>query len=306
MNRFHFSDPDMRNLRMFIAIVEYGGPLAAATELNLSLPMLSRALAGLETRFGVRLCNRGRAGFQITPQGQEVYAAAMRLIANVGEFEHSIYDVARAVRGKIRIGIIDNMLSNSSASVHRSIGRFIRRYPDIFVELSTLQKPTIESSVREGSIDIGITGDPAFFKSLQYEQFSAEQHYLYVAPDCAAARQLGSGATLADVPYVRRRYKAPAFEEFEKRHGLRATATAGSLETAAILVAAGAGLGILPSHYVNSMPHIGLKVVPLPDTPVSTVLFLVHRNDAIESPIMSEFISFVVASEQSRHGRKLA
>lgn len=293
MNRFHFSDPDMRNLRMFIAIIEYGGPLAAANELNVSLPMLSRSLAALETRFGVRLCNRGRAGFQITPQGREVYAAAMRLIANIGEFEHSIYDVARAVRGKIRIGIIDNMLSNSSASIHRSISRFIRRYPDIFFELSTLQKPTIESSVREGSIDIGITGDPVFFKSLQYVPFSVEQHYLYVASDSLAAQHLGSGTMLADIPYVRRRYKAPAFEEFEKRHGLRATATAGSLETAAILVAAGAGLGILPSHYVNSMPHIGVGVVPLPDTPVTTVLYAVYRNEANDSPIMSAFINSV-------------
>lgn len=295
MNRFHFSDPDMRNLRMFIAIVEYGGPLAAATELNLSLPMLSRALAALETRFAVRLCNRGRAGFQITPQGQEVYAAAMRLVANIGEFEHSIYDVARAVRGKIRVGIIDNMLSNPEASIHRSIARFIKRYPDIFFEISTLQKPMIESSVREGSIDVGITGDPAFFKSLRYAQFSDEKHFLYVAPGSATAHQLASGSTLADVPYVRRRYKAPAFEEFEKRHGLRATATAGSLETAAMLVAAGAGLGVLPSHYVNSVPYVGLKVVPLPDTPVVTLLFVVHRGDAGDSPIVAEFISLVTS-----------
>jgi len=295
MNRFHFSDPDMRNLRMFIAIVEYGGPLAASTELNLSLPMLSRSLAALETRFGVRLCNRGRAGFQITPEGQEVYAAAMRLVANVGEFEHSIYDIARAVRGKIRIGIIDNMLSNSNASVHQAIARFIKRYPDIFLEISTLPKPTIESSVREGSIDVGITGDPSFFKSLQYTQFADEKHFLYLAPGSVADRQLGSGYSLADVAYVRRRYKAPAFEEFEKRHGLRATATAGSLETAAILVAAGVGLGILPSHYVNSVQHVGLKIVPLPDTPVATLQFVVYRPDASDSPIVSEFISAVAA-----------
>lgn len=300
MHRLQLAGLDMRHLRLFIDIVEFGGLSAAATELNISLVSLSRALSSLETRFGVKLCSRGRAGFSITPHGREVYAAAQSLFSNVGEFELSIYNVARAVRGRIRVGIIDNMLSNPGPTIHASIGAFIRKYPDIFLELTILPKPKIESAVREASIDVGVTGDPFFFKSLNYVQFADEVHYVYVASNSVAAARLREGAKLSEVPYVRRRYKAPAFEVLEKRHQLRATATAGSLEAATILVAAGAGIGILPSHYVACMPHIGVEIVPVAETPFHTQLYAVH--DAGGAPIVAEFVNFLEHHEDYARG----
>jgi DNA-binding transcriptional LysR family regulator len=300
--RLRLSDPDLRDLRAFASAVEYGGITAAATELNQSLTSLSRSITALETRFRIKLCTRGRTGFSLTPHGREVYAAAQGLFGHIAEFEHSIHNVARAARGKIRVGLIDNLLSNPSSALHTSIGRFIQAHPDIYFELSVLPKPAVEGAVREGSIDVGITGDPVFFKSLSYTELSDEVHQLYVAKGSPAARQIANGERLTRVPYVRRRYKAPAFEAIEQHYELRATATAGSLEAATLLVAAGAGIGILPSHYVGRMPHLNLEIVPIPESPMSTRLYLVSR-DSGDSLIATEFISHL-ASGANAHKEK--
>ena len=63
---------DLRLLRLFMTIVEAGGFSAAQSELNLSLSTISTHFADLETRLGLRLCRRGRSGFQLTPEGQAV------------------------------------------------------------------------------------------------------------------------------------------------------------------------------------------------------------------------------------------
>jgi DNA-binding transcriptional LysR family regulator len=290
MYRVRLSDADLRRLRAFNAVVEYGGLSAAATEVGIGLASLSRSLSALEERFGVKLCSRGRGGFRLTEQGREVYAAAQALISNVSEFEHSIFNVARAVRGKIRLGIIDNTLSNPASAIHTAIGIFTRRYPDIYLELTILPKPRIESSVREASIDVGITGDPVFFKSLSYKKFSEEHHYLYAAAGSMPALLVKEGARLADVPYVKRRYRTGVFEDLEKRYELRAIATAGSLEAVAILVAAGVGIGILPAHYVNTLPHAIFEIVPTSVMPITTSFYVLHRADAGEAPIVAEFV----------------
>jgi DNA-binding transcriptional LysR family regulator len=294
------SDTDLRHLRAFASVVEYGGLSAAARELNQSLASLSRSITALESRFRVKLCTRGRSGFAVTPQGREVYGATQGLFANVLEFEHTVQNVARAVRGKIRVGLIDNLLSNPASAIHLSIGTFIRAHPDIYFELSILPKPAIESAVREDSVDIGVTGDPLFFKSLTYTEFSTESHQMYVAAGSATARQLAAGERLGRVPYVRRRYKAPAFEIIEKRYELRATATASSLEAATMLVAAGAGIGILPTHYVARLPHLDLKIVPIPESPIMTQLYVVSRGN--DSAIANEFIACLVAGAARAHG----
>lgn len=288
--RPRLSDPDLRDLRAFASVVEFGGITAAANELNQPLTSLSRSISALETRFRIKLCTRGRSGFALTPYGREVYAAAQGLFSHVSEFEHSIHDVARAARGKIRVGLIDNLLSNPSSALHMSIGRFIQSHPDLYFELSILPKPAVEAAVREGSIDVGVTGDPVFFKSLSYTDLSDEIHQLYVAKNSPAARQIANGERLTRVPYVRRRYKAPAFESIERHYELRATATASSLEAATLLVAAGAGIGILPSHYVSRMPHLNLEIVPIPESPMSTRLYVVGRGSG-DSAIATEFIS---------------
>ena len=77
------ADMDLRLLQVFKSVVECGGLSAAELELNIGTSTVSRHLKDLETRLGLRLCRRGRAGFALTLEGQRVYDETLRLLAGV-------------------------------------------------------------------------------------------------------------------------------------------------------------------------------------------------------------------------------
>ena len=66
------SDLDLRLLRVFQAVAECRGLAAAELRLGITRSTISTYLADLETRMGVRLCERGRGGFELTEDGQRV------------------------------------------------------------------------------------------------------------------------------------------------------------------------------------------------------------------------------------------
>src|SRR5688572_30519123 len=91
----YLDDIDLRLLRIFATIVECGGVTAAEPALNMANSTLSTHLATLEGRLGVRLCQRGRAGFGLTTAGERVYQAARRMFHSVEEFNDAVH-AARA------------------------------------------------------------------------------------------------------------------------------------------------------------------------------------------------------------------
>ncbi len=63
------SDTDLRLLKIYRKVVECGGFSAAEIALQISRAAISMAMNDLETRLGLRLCQRGRGGFALTEEG---------------------------------------------------------------------------------------------------------------------------------------------------------------------------------------------------------------------------------------------
>ena len=79
-------DADLRMLRIFVTIADCGGFSAAQSVLNIGQSTISEYISRLETRIGVRLCERGRSGFRLTEEGERVYISAQRLLLAVEGF----------------------------------------------------------------------------------------------------------------------------------------------------------------------------------------------------------------------------
>src|SRR5580693_4918345 len=118
------SDGDIRLLRVFCAVVRCGGFAAAESELQLGLPSISRYIKSLETRLGVRLCRRGRAGFSLTEQGRIVYASGLKLIGDIERFEGDIRSMHSDLSGTLNIGIIDTLITSKDLRIPELLGSF--------------------------------------------------------------------------------------------------------------------------------------------------------------------------------------
>src|SRR5260370_15251094 len=75
------------DMTVFVRIVEAGSLSGAARHLGLSLAVVSRPLARLEARLGVRLANRTTRTLSLTAEGSAFHARCVRILADVGEAE---------------------------------------------------------------------------------------------------------------------------------------------------------------------------------------------------------------------------
>ncbi|NNL99173.1 MAG: LysR family transcriptional regulator, partial [Gammaproteobacteria bacterium] len=115
------ADVDIRLLRVFRAVAESGGLAAAESELNIGRSTISRHLNDLEARLGVTLCSRGRAGFALTGEGDVIYRAALRLLANIETFRSEVNEVRQQIAGHLTLAFFDKTATNPAAQIGAAI-----------------------------------------------------------------------------------------------------------------------------------------------------------------------------------------
>lgn len=92
-------------------------------------------MAALETRLGMRLCQRGRIGFRLTDTGKRVYAAAQQLFSAHADFQAEIGRLRGQLLGSLHIGVMENTATNPKARIHQAIARFMRRDHAVHITL---------------------------------------------------------------------------------------------------------------------------------------------------------------------------
>jgi LysR family transcriptional regulator, transcriptional activator for bauABCD operon len=253
------TDLDLRLLRVFKAIVEERGLKAAQAALGVGLPTISKQLSDLEGRFGVRLCQRGRQRFELTPEGEIIYNAVIALFAGLDSFESEVAQVRRGLRGEIRIGVMDNTISDPRSPLVGALGALgAPEGSNLHLRLSVLDPESIELRVLDGRLDIGIV--PIYKKrpGLEYRTIYREQSLLY----CGRAHPLFDAETDPEPAVL----KTFAFVEHAYVNGLGVEgfstpvmtgATAWQVEAVAILIMTGRFLGYLPEHYAKPLLRDG-------------------------------------------------
>lgn len=262
------SDNDLRLLRVFRAVVQCGGFSAAELELNINRSTISRHIKDLETRLGVTLCRRGRAGFALTPEGEQVFDSATRIMAAMEEFQHDVDALHQQLTGTLSIAIFDKTASNPACHIDRAFAEFDREAPEVRPEIHVEPINAIERGVMEGRFQLGIIPNHRPSASLDYYPLFDEQMYLYCAADhplfTAGEHTLGAD-DVRRARYVGIGYHSPNMET-SRQLGLQRHATAHDQEAVAHLVLSGRYLGYLPEHYAEGFVARGMMRPLLPDT----------------------------------------
>jgi DNA-binding transcriptional LysR family regulator len=138
----------------FVGAVERGGFSAAARALKVTPSALSKAIARLETRLGVRLLRRTTRSLALTPEGEAYYARARRIVADIHEAENEVAGFRARPRGLLKI-------NTGNAFGYRqlmpALPEFLARHPDLKVQLSFADKRV---DLIESGEDVAVrTGD---------------------------------------------------------------------------------------------------------------------------------------------------
>ncbi|MDD2844327.1 MAG: LysR family transcriptional regulator [Rhodoferax sp.] len=256
------SDMDIRLLRVFKTVVDCGGMAAAELELNIGTSTVSRHIKDLETRLGLSLCRRGRAGFALTPEGDQIYAETLRLLAGVDAFRSRVDEIHQRMGGELHIAVFDKTASNPQAHIGDAIRRFVQQAPDVRLHLHVAPLNAIERGVLDGQFQVGIIPGHRSSAVLTYEELFTETMYLYasashplVAPT-AQRQQPQNWEALQDHAFAGLGYHSPNME-LTQQVKLSRSATGYDQESIATLILSGCFLGFLPDHYAEPFVRQG-------------------------------------------------
>ena len=137
-------------LSFFVQLIKSGSLAATARELNLTPPAVSKRLARLEQRLGVRLLNRTTRSISLTAEGELYLTNAQRILGEIEEMERQVSSRRAEPRGLLRINA---PLGFGRTHISVAISSFVKRYPDVEVQLHLTDRPM---NLPDDSIDVAI------------------------------------------------------------------------------------------------------------------------------------------------------
>jgi DNA-binding transcriptional LysR family regulator len=253
------SDMDLRLLRVFRTVVDCGGMAAAELELNIGTSTVSRHIKDLETRLGLTLCRRGRAGFALTAEGEQIYAQSAQLLSATEAFRSGVDEIHQRMGGQLQVAVFDKTASNPACRIAQSIALFIEQAPDVSLNLHVSTLNGIERGVLDGQFQIGIIPGHRSSDTLEYTRLFDESMLLY----CGVGHTLfAADAPGLDWDSLRKHafaglgYHSPNMEISQAQRMAR-SATGFDQESIATLILSGKFLGFLPIHYAQSFVAAG-------------------------------------------------
>jgi DNA-binding transcriptional LysR family regulator len=147
--------PRLREMEMFIRVVETGSFSTAARVLNLGQPTISKTIAGLEERLGIRLLARSTRKLTPTEAGVAFYERALRAVTEANEAEAAARGVGAGLEGRLRISVA---VTFSRLHLVPRLGDFLNAHPKLQLELVMDDRPrdlvaeNIDVALRMGAL----------------------------------------------------------------------------------------------------------------------------------------------------------
>ncbi len=296
------SNIDIKQLRIFLAVVECNGFTAAEGVLGISQPTISTHIADLESRLKFKICQRGRSGFELTPKGEELYKSALKLVDAVAEFEDVSTSLKGVISGRLRLGLIDNLISDPHCPILQALELFKNANYKPRITIDVLSPADIEYSVAAGRLDIGVSIAEKCLPTLKYTPLYTETDSLY----CHFEHPL---AQIKDVDFLKKEIEiAPkVIRSFLNHadfflvssHEESVKATVKNIEAAAFLILSGGHVGFLPRHYAQKWVRDGNMVELLPDEYTRTSeIVLIEPDKKMKRPhVVNEFVKNLLGKQ---------
>ncbi|HCN63719.1 MAG TPA: LysR family transcriptional regulator [Pseudomonas sp.] len=140
-----FSPQLLEGVDVMAAVVDTRSFGGAAQVLDMSQSGVSRAVARLETRLGIRIFERTTRSVRLTEEGRHFYEQVMPLIGALAEVTSSAAGDAQMVQGRLRINV-DPLFARFILGPR--LGPFLDSYPDL--ELDMRSKEDLGDLVADG------------------------------------------------------------------------------------------------------------------------------------------------------------
>jgi DNA-binding transcriptional LysR family regulator len=148
----------IQHLQLLLKLAEAGSLRAAAEQMHVTQPALTKALRQLEDEFGVQLVLRSAKGVRLTPVGELLAARAASVMREIDRAREEVRWHSQPVSGEVQLGVspVAGILL-----VPGAVARFNARWPQLRLHLVDTLYPRSLVQVRSGELDVVLGPIPA-------------------------------------------------------------------------------------------------------------------------------------------------
>ena len=125
-------------LQLVVELARAGGMSAAARQLDVTPAAVSKRLAQIEARLGVRLFNRSTRRLSLTAEGEVYLESARRILDEIEDLDQLIASRQDSPRGRLKVNA---PLGFGRSYIAPAIAEFAQKYPDVTLQLQLTDSP---------------------------------------------------------------------------------------------------------------------------------------------------------------------
>jgi DNA-binding transcriptional LysR family regulator len=287
----------VKSLKVFCDVVGCRSFSRAADENGISQSGASQVVHHLEERLGVKLLDRSKRPFVLTPEGEVYYEGCRELVQRFIALEEEVRALHQEVAGRVSVASIYSVgLSHMS----RLVQDFLRRYPKANVRLQYQHSDRVYELVRNGRVDLGLVSYPRSSRNIKAIAWRREPMVLVCAPGHPFATR--SGVSIDDLEAI----ELVSFDEglrirqeIDKtlaHYGVSAKIVMefDNIETLKRAIEINAGVSLLPEPtVVREVGSGSLVSIPLDGLELARPLGIIHRRGAELGKTARHFIDLL-------------
>jgi len=260
---------DTQNLKAFIAVAQSHSFSAAADQLFLTQPAVSKRISLLEQQLDSRLFDRIGRQVTLTEAGQTLLPRAESIMRSIGEAKQEISDLQGQVRGRLK------MVTSHHIGLHRLpniLRTYAKEYPNVEIDIQFKDSEEAYNRVLTGEYDLGVVtrapnADPRIHSETIWHDtlvfVAAASHALSQKNPVTLMEISKYPALLPEKKFLTTRIIEDLFQQHKLE--VRTLLSTNYLETIKALISAGYAWGVLPEIMLkdNSLVRLPVKGITL-------------------------------------------
>jgi len=293
----------LHQLDIYSHVAHLGSFTAAARQLSISQPIVSRTVADLEHHLGARLLNRTSRVVAVTPEGREFLKIADSIIAAHQDGLRRFRNFRAGMRGTVQVAALPSLAAVLLPAI---VTRFMTKFPELQVRMRDDVSGLVVENVRRGRVDIGIVDIDNRPPNMIIEDLLSDEYVAVLHAEHPLARQdTVSWSDLAGYPIVTSMPGSGVRRVMDQMLNAIGFDTANAIETNSAttiggMVGAGLGVSALPRLILPlaQFPHVVVRPLRGPTT---TRRIGVIASDSHElTPVSRRFVRFLIESVTDR------
>ncbi|CAN5652141.1 LysR family transcriptional regulator [soil metagenome] len=284
----------IQSFKVFCDLTQTASFSKAAEMNGITQSAVSQQVRAIEQRFHVKLIERGRKNFALTPEGRCFLDASKEILTTLDGLGSRIQKLQNVVAGELRIATI---FSIGLHELPPYLKNFRRTFPEVEVRVEYRRSSEVYTSVLEGRADAGLVAYPVARRGLKALTFWQDRLVMICSPTHSlAGRKRLSLADLEGEKFIAFEPDLPTRREVDRK--LRAAGVKiqlalefDNIETVKRAVEVENGVSIVPATAVRNEVESGsLVAVEFEASDMWRPLGVLVRRAARISPAIREFL----------------